>query len=263
MSGSALKTLVLVGSGALDNAWGPVTAALKSQFPSLLEGEENTAFANLVFQMRWGALALQRAGGDRDPQRLDELKTSHDQTKALYTRLKADLAKRLKDASDSGSLRPRGSAQQVFTRFCKGQDAMVITTNWDTTIEGPFPPSDQLGVQYLHGNVRQPTTLYLPTEAVDEPYRDLAVEGPYLDVVRKASLRAMDLIAKCDRLVVYGLSISPLDAELGVVLAAGAQQRKSKFVAVVVVNPDPVPVLRRLQFFLGGQNYSTLGPGDL
>lgn len=142
VSGSPLKTLVMVGSGALENAWGPVTASLKGLFPSLLEGEENTAFANIVFQMRWGALALQQAGaGGAQSQQLDELKASYEKSRALYSRLKVDLAERLKKSSDAGGLRPRASAEQVFTRFCKGQDAMVVTTNWDTTIEGPFPPN--------------------------------------------------------------------------------------------------------------------------
>ena len=53
----------------------------------------------------------------------------------------------------------------------------------------------------------------------------------------------MLVFGRCKRLVVYGLSFDPLDAELGVVVGSAGDRAKE----VIVIDPNPEPVVQRIR----------------
>ncbi len=54
------ETVLLIGTGAVENSWEPVTRALQSVVPYVPEGEENLAFASIVYDLRHLAYIVQR-----------------------------------------------------------------------------------------------------------------------------------------------------------------------------------------------------------
>lgn len=64
------------------------------------------------------------------------------------------------------------------------------------------------------------------------------------------------------RLVVYGLSVSALDAELGFVWSGVRKNRRCAF-EEIVVDPSPEPVIGNLTVHLGKQNYIAVRPEEL
>jgi hypothetical protein len=127
--------VLLVGSGAVDNAWQPVRRALLTIHSGqvLAPGTENLAFANIVFQLRW----LHR----------NRWATN------LWTLLKVRTLYRLNCLLQNKRLN-------------------IITTNWDLALEAQ---NDAIGlkveVTHIHGSAANPKTLYLPSEMTQEPYR--------------------------------------------------------------------------------------------
>ncbi len=94
---------------------------------------------------------------------------------------------------------------------------MLVTTNWDTvvptalsrivnrTMKGIIRP------RHIPGSIEDEATLYLPTEMTKEPYRSKAEEqrhGQNYGSVWRG-------LEGAHRAIVYGLSLSPLDADLG------------------------------------------------
>jgi hypothetical protein len=113
------------------------------------------------------------------------------------------------------------------------------------------------GIHYLHGTYS--VGLYLPGEVIDEPYRGPDNRSEFLS----SAVSTVHELRDASRLVVYGLSISPLDAELGFLLQAAARQRKQPFAEVFVVDPNHKEVIQTLRVHLGSQNYLGVDPSQL
>jgi len=67
-----------------------------------------------------------------------------------------------------------------------------------------------------------------------------------------------------DELIIYGLSLSPLDAELSLVLSESMSERRSQL-NVTVIDREPLPVAARIKFLLGSKlgNLTLLTPEQL
>ena len=85
---------------------------------------------------------------------------------------------------------------------------------------------------HIHGNVSQPSNLYLPTEVAEEPYFDDD------DTTERSNFRGamIQAIHEAKRVVLYRLGLSPLDAELGQILASGIHDSGSK--EIFVIDPN-------------------------
>ena len=86
-----------------------------------------------------------------------------------------------------------------------------------------------------------------------------ARQGPSWDHVFGTDKLGRDQLSR----VLYGLRVSPLDAELGFLLQAAARQRKNPFGEVMVVDPDYQAVIRNLRVHLRDQNYIGVDPRQL
>lgn len=233
------RTMLFVGSGALENAWTPIRLALEEAYPFVPSKEcENLVFANLIFQLRWLAAMVHLREGDRT-----QFEPTFQRRLQAYNDLKRGIASRLTHAVDAGEVRVRPAARQL-DRLLE-PPLLVVTTNWCKSVERFWPNAKVL---HLHGTVDTPDTLYLPAESIEEPYRSQPTRPSFLAETAGETMAGLHV---CSRLVVYGLSLSPLDPELGIVLNDGLHGRSSPLTDAFVVDRSP----KRLHHRVGGRNF--------
>ena len=106
---------------------------------------------------------------------------------------------------------------------------------------------------HLHGSMEDPTTLYLPTEVTREKYRqeheDRAIGTVHGDVMRA--------LEHSDRSIVYGLSLSPHDAELCMTVAAGWDNDVLR--EIFIVDPNHVEIAERVFLMLKRPQIAVVG----
>ncbi|MCI1016875.1 hypothetical protein HWE04_23715 [Herbaspirillum sp. C7C2] len=127
---------------------------------------------------------------------------------------------------------------------------LLISTNWDTVIENAIRKiliKDfhlQLNPIHIHGSVSNTNRMYLPSEVTRERYRDKADE---IWIGNQHGLAWMSL-ENCRKVVIYGLSLDPLDAELGMVLAAGFSNQVLE--EILIVDPNHSVIAHRVNLLL-------------
>jgi len=92
-----------------------------------------------------------------------------------------------------------------------------VTTNWDFSTQEFLEGQDHdrsASVDFLHGTYS--VGLYLPGEVVDEPYRGADNGSEFVT----SAYGTVHKLRDASRLIVWGLAVSPLDAELGFLLQA-------------------------------------------
>ena len=232
-------TVCIIGTGAVAGAWPPVLRALKSQKADIGIADEfrdagNCVMASLVYYARWAS--SNSFGGTKMEKR---------GFVALLRKTSRAICRELRRAERAGDLEVRSKFWRVMTTVVRAHEGgfYILTTNWDSTIERAFRDRYRVEVKvgHIHGELSR-GHLYLPSEVANEPYRR-SREKRELTGHLKGMLR---LIEGCTRLVLYGLSLDPLDVELGMLIAAGIR-RPSKCREVVVVDPKHDVVLRRIR----------------
>lgn len=226
---------MLVGAGAVNDAWHPVIAALQANgFPDLVTADgANFALARLVYIARLA---------ERDPD-TTPIARRRAEVRAKLVDIKAAIARNLAEATSRGALPIRPEFIEVMRRFVlvPGADVGIITTNWDDAVERSLRSLRlDLPVFHVHGHMDDGDGLYLPTEVAEEPYRP---NDQQRELVLKRK-RMMNAISEATLLVIYGLGLSALDAELGQIVASGIHGSALK--EIVVVNPHYVDVADRL-----------------
>ena len=244
--------LFLIGSGVVKNAWAPVKAAVNETrvdngfliLPNQQIAEDDTVnfvMAKLVYLTRW----MWRQANFHETSKPEQAEQSSNVAHTLcayLTLLRENIAKNL-IAAQNLEVRPQFRA--VIQEGLKGMNqANFLTTNWDQTIEKALLKiNPEYQCQYLHGNIAKPQTLYLPSETVNEPYRDDETHQAGLD----AHKRFQALLIGATRLVLYGLSLSPLDADLAVLLNSDASRQLKE---IFIVDPQAPRVRERLSTLL-------------
>lgn len=235
-------TALIVGAGAVQNAWAPVLRALQPYYDFPLTSDAaNCIFARFVYLLRWYASSPMEVAKDH----LAALK-------GQLAEMRSAICEELKTAQKQGELvvRPEFEAIVDSMLVARRMTFMLVTTNWDTvvpealgrhlnrTMDGTVIPL------HIHGSSANPDTLYLPTEVTQEPYRtheeDQAIGGLHGSIWRG--------LEGARRVIVYGLSLSPLDAELGQTLAAGWSNPNLREIRVVA--PDHEVVAHRVNLLL-------------
>ncbi|MDQ8186666.1 hypothetical protein [Pelagicoccus sp. SDUM812002] len=228
-------TALLTGAGSIENGWAPVLRAL-----DLSEEKGHLAnfiFSTQVYQLRFFARQLVQKGL-KDPQKQECRKVLKKASDDL-SKIKAKIAKELHQAQD---IHLRRYFSEIYTKHISGKtDGIVpLTTNWDLQLEKTLTTYGYNGeVLHLHGSIAYPETLYLPTEAMGEPYWNEAQQTESI----KQHEEALRELLKCKRLILYGISISELDPELGMLLGATIRE----FEEVVIVDPNPNPIKQRIE----------------
>jgi hypothetical protein len=240
MPSHPVETTFVVGTGANVNGWKPVLDAINELSPDLDLGHDienaNTYFARHVYHRKF--VARYRDVLHLAPSLEDRLK-QHD------LHLKRAISGRLIAASEAGEMRLRSE----FLSLLRDNDwgpSVFVTANWDLLLERNGIPAES--VVHVHGDVTRPGLLFLPTEITGELHHS----ADEVRAMRDAIERTWGCVAAARKLVLYGLSLSPLDAELGHLISMGLSEHGAAPCDVYVYNVEQEVgrVQRRAQMFL-------------
>ena len=252
---TGVDTVLFIGAGAVEDSWDPVLNGLGNRIPESNADTANVYFASLVHRLRW--LHMMNERQVQSVQARQIYADALTEAKAEWTAVTGDIAKSIK-AWHGNKL--RGEAEIIKERLLSNRRFEIVTTNWDlsaSTLQCNLDGDKFPTVDPIHGNYC--VGLLLPGEVVDEPYRRWDNLGEFSQSAQSTVLHVRD----CRRMIFWGLSVSPLDAELGVLLRAGIRQRSFPVDEIVVVNPAFDPVIRNLRVHLGIQRYFGIAPSQL
>ena len=196
----AAKVVLLVGCGAVKEAWAPVCRALKrdvSRDMPMWPDLANQEMARVVHLLRFfGPNGKVKQSAD-----FDSLREAH-----------AQLRKAICEELQSAHLEPQRELDHVVAAFVPlAADFVVLNANWDDAVDKRVKRlHGRTRVKHIHGTMEDSNTLYLPTEISVDAFRSDA-EKRALSIESRDAIRELE---DATQVVVYGLSLSPLDAEL-------------------------------------------------
>ncbi len=244
------KTVLLSGTGIVKGSWRPVRNALLKFHTELPEGEENLAFASEIQLLRQIASAY-RGGIKLVRFNLGEyfnIRGRFKEQMSRYYSLKKEIAFHLHQSMDSNEISYRETLLLIDSKWLKDTESkVVITTNWDLVLEEYFTDTF---VYHLHGDITDHTTLYLPSEHSWESYHHIEAKGK-LPRHYKRITHGNWLISGVQQLIIAGLSLSPLDAELNSLLRSATDKGPIK--EVIIIDPYPELIYQRLLFHTRGK----------
>jgi hypothetical protein len=223
-----IDTVYLFGAGSVEGAWEPVLRALERIYGNPVPGD----LANWWFSVQgrlihltscWRSLVdqqLEARFGPGDHQKSRQGIVALDNTYRQQMRsLKDEIAKELFAAHDRGELRARENLLTAVATDAGEGSTANLTANWDLSLEKLLESIDDEPpkVLHLHGDIRNPDGMLLPGERPEEVYRD---EGSNSNIT-SAYWKAINIFNYARRIYIAGLSLSPLDAALGVILGMG------------------------------------------
>jgi len=236
-------TTFIIGTGVCPASWAPVCRALHQHLsrlglaspPEVSSGLANFIFAHHVHMKRlW---ARESSNADRSDD-FRKLAGGYDE---VDKELRRTIAQELDQAQSSGSI-------QLEERFLRALELpwtgkkLVFTANWDTLVErrGLTQPRSLF---HLHGDITRPETLLLPTEVVDDPSRTQDVWMQQKEIL--GSL--WRLAGAAHNVWLYGISLSPLDIEIGMLLHIGLseQPRRSPRRIIVSSRSEDLPAIEQ------------------
>jgi hypothetical protein len=209
-----IGAIYLIGTGAEIGSWPPVIEAIREMqvegagTPQAVKNAEGAvAYFGALVQWRRDAIFMRRVCRfDERDQWIKMESTMAEAHKQLKTRIAGKLAAAMK----SGALRLRDSFREHVNR----QSGMLVflTTNWDRLLDeelGLKTPGPSR-VQHIHGDISDPDKMLLPGEIMGECYRaDAEADG-----MKRKPLSLTPAVEAASRFVVYGHSLSAIEAEL-------------------------------------------------
>ncbi len=233
------RMALIVGAGAVKHSWEPVLRALQPHFDFPLSPDGANCFlARLVYLLRWYSSDTTEVG-----------KEALDAGKQFLNDIRASICRELHVAQANDELMVRAEFSDIIDSFIvrknRAVTLMLVTTNWDTVVPDALAQylhrtmDGEIVPLHIHGSIANEDTLYLPTEMTKEPYRS-PMEEKSIGGVHGSVWRGLE---SAEQVVVYGLSLSPLDAELGQILAAGYNNAYLKEISIIC--PDHALVAHR------------------
>lgn len=233
-------TTLIVGAGAVENAWDPIIKVVREFIPDNVDIAADIAncfFARLIYLMRFNATLNVKENSCE----------YRDGITRLYNQIKTEISLSLSTSQDNKTIKSRGELNLILSKFISGGNVVTINTNWDTVIDDVINSlymnnnGEDIVVHHLHGSIKIPNLMYLPSEIVREPYRDKD-DDIQLGLSHGAAWRAIENSTK---LLLYGISLDPLDAELIQTVAVGISSPKLK--KIIIINPDYYKVMQRVK----------------
>lgn len=254
------KIAILVGAGAVEHAWEPILKAFR-----LINGDETDSdSANFLFAKSICALRLY----SKSPKGVKQLK----EEKESVSLMKEVIGDSLKLAQKAGILKPRKEFTALLDKFvfCNPSNLFgFVTSNWDTVIDAEadrwvkekYLDIESAKVFHIHGSIEAHEQLYLPSETSMENYRSDA-ENEKLGYDHFTTYQFM---SEANVIILYGISLDPLDAELNLLLS-GAFASSKTIREVIIVNPNYQVVRKRVNLLLFPRKDITIRcfePGNL
>jgi hypothetical protein len=240
------KVAIIVGSGAVENAWEPVLKAFRNIWGEQVdENDANFLFAKQIYLLRIYA-------GFNDDLSKKNLQTELEQVNDL----KEFICHYLSLYQINGLIKPRKEFVKVLDKFvfCNRLNKFsTITTNWDTVIDKKADEVVQLVYDdlesaqcfHIHGRLDNPRKLYLPSEISKENYRS-EIENREFGLI---SYETLQYLKQANQIVLYGISLDPLDAELNQILSTTFSVSKA-LQEIIIVNPDSARLRKRVEYLV-------------
>jgi hypothetical protein len=237
------KIAILVGAGAVENAWEPILYCFRP-----INGNETDAdTANFLFAKSICALRLY----SKSTKGAKQLKEEQEAVNLM----KEVVCDSLKLAQQRAMLKPRKEFEAILKKFVFANPNNLfgfVSTNWDTVIDNEadrlvkkYKNIENAKVYHIHGSIEAHEHLYLPSETSMENYRSDA-ENEKLGLSHYGMYK---FLVEANSIILYGLSLDPLDAELGLMLNGAFKQGK-KLREIIIVNPNHQIVRKRVRILL-------------
>lgn len=234
--------VIVVGAGAVENAWIPILNAIKTVFKQDVDVDAaNCIFARLIYLLRFYS-KIPQTGAEK------YLNISRENMKIL----KNTICHEIKITQSKGILKPRNEFRKILKKFAFNGSlnrVCLISTNWDTVIDDDaddllkqiYGSGQTLKCLHIHGSVEFSEHLYLPSETTQENYRSVTEN-------KKMGLNhfsTMQFLEQANQVLIYGLSLDPSDAELSQVLSGAGL--KNNLHEIIIVNPDYERIKNRVK----------------
>ncbi|HEY0091683.1 MAG TPA: hypothetical protein VGB43_04270 [Flavobacterium sp.] len=237
------KIAILVGSGAVENAWEPILNTFRP-----INGHETDAdTANFLFAKSICALRLY----SKSPKGVKQLKEEQE----TVSLMKEIIGDSLKLAQQSGILKPRKEFDAILNKFVLANPDDLfgfVSTNWDTVIDAEadrwvkekYYDIESAKVFHIHGSIEAHEHIYLPSETSLENYRSDAENEKF----GYNHFATCQFLSEANSVILYGLSLDPLDAELSLLL--NGTFKRSNVREVIIINPDYQQIRKRIKILL-------------
>lgn len=238
------KIAILVGAGAVENAWEPILNCFRA-----INGPETDAdTANFLFAKSICAMRLYS--------KMDKSAIALKEEQELVRGMKDVICDVLKLAQKKGILKARKEFEAILNKFVFENPSNLfgfVSTNWDTVIDTEadrlvkqkYPNIKEVKVFHIHGSIHSFEHLYLPSETSMENYR--TEEENYN--LGYAHFATYDFLVEANSIIFYGLSLDPLDAELSLLLNGALKQSKT-IREVIIIDPKYALVRKRIKILL-------------
>ncbi len=246
---AAVQNVYLLGTGVIENGWAPVRRALakvegRGRAAGDFEDLESWTFALDVglahLTHAWAGCSddeLQARFGDGDHSAARKLfGPTAEATRKTLRQLREEIAGEIENAQRQGELSLKESSARDLAAALGHGRTILVTANWDLAIEkwleqhGGIPDR----VLHVHGSIDCPDHLLLPGERPEEPHR-LPEENA---AISRAYWRAISAIGAAENVCIAGLSLSPLDAALGIVIGMGLRRNGAAAGKLVILSRD-------------------------
>ena len=240
------KIVIIVGAGAVENAWVPIVNAIKVVTNQTVDIDGANCFlARLIYLLRFYS-KIPHVDAKR------HLEISKENLEIL----KNSICEEIKIAQSSGILKPRNEFRKILKKFVfndSKNSVALISTNWDTVIDEDvenllkqiYSSGLTLKCNHIHGSVEFPEHLYLPSETTQENYRSDAENKKF----GLNHAKTIEYLEYANQTLIYGLSLDPLDAELSQVLG-GVGIASNDLHEIIIVNPDYEKIKNRVKLLL-------------
>lgn len=237
------KIVIIVGAGAVENAWIPILNAIKVVTSQDVDIDgANCFFARSIYLQRFYAKIPV-------PDAKSYLKISLENMIII----KDAICEEIKNAQKTGILKPRKEFRSILRKFVfngSKNSVGIISTNWDTIIDDDinefmkqiYDHNQTLKCFHIHGSIEFPDHLYLPSETTQENYRSDDENKEF----GLNHFKTMQFLEQANQVLIYGLSLDPLDAELSQVLSI-ATLRNNNLREIIIVNPDYEKIRNRVK----------------
>lgn len=233
------KTLLITGTGSVSNSWEPVKIALKKYYGEsgiMLPGRKedlNFVLADMIHRLRWTYKLFKN--GEAAP------------FISEYLEVKEKIIKELRKSEEINSICLRPEINKIREKFFTDK-VWIMTANWDSQSKR-FAEQNSYEHLFFHGYYDE-GCLFLPSEATEDDYlKCLRINqyGLYKKAIEKI-FSTFENLKDLHTLILWGISLSALDVELGMVI--GARLSTEKLKRIVIVDKSPKVVYQRLRFLL-------------
>lgn len=237
------KIAIIVGAGAVENAWTPVTEAFKLAW----QHEVDIDGANFLFAKH--IYLLRTYSKFKDALSVKNLKDEIE----LVNTLKELICLKIKQAQKEGIIKPRKEFVKILDKFVFSDMSNMfglISTNWESVIDDKadeivrimYDDIESSKCFHIHGSIDTPNKLYLPSEISLENYRS-DEENKEIGTNHYVTI---DFFKQANQIIFYGISLDPLDAELSQILNA-ALNTSSVLKEIIIINPEYSKIKKRVE----------------